>query len=80
MSTTIKKQIFKAMKFRTIKIAKFYSSEIKWVYSNYHDVKFKQKMTSYWLRMLGESIILGQLQFLTRILAKASNCYSLFEV
>ena len=33
MSTTRKKQIFKAMKFRTIKIAKFYSSEIKWVYS-----------------------------------------------
>ena len=27
-------------------------------------------MTSYWLRMLGESIILGQLQFLTKILAK----------
>ena len=34
MSTTRKKQIFKAMKFRTIKIAKFYSSEIKWVYNN----------------------------------------------
>ena len=32
MSTTRKKQIFKAMKFRTIKISKFYSSEIKWVY------------------------------------------------
>ena len=33
MSTTRKKQIFEAMKFQTIKIAKFYSSEIKWVYS-----------------------------------------------
>ena len=34
MSTTGKKQIFKAMKFRTIKNAKFYSSEIKWAYSS----------------------------------------------
>ena len=33
MSTTRKKQIFKAMKFHMIEISKFYSSEIKWVYS-----------------------------------------------
>ena len=33
MSTIRKKQIFKAMKFRTPKSAKFYSSEIKWVYT-----------------------------------------------
>ena len=33
MSITRKRQIFKAMKFRNIKHAKFYSSEIKWVYS-----------------------------------------------
>ena len=33
MSTTKKKQIFKAMKLRTIKIKKFHSSKIKWVYS-----------------------------------------------
>ena len=33
MSTTRKKQMFKAMIFRTIKIAKFCCSEIKWVYS-----------------------------------------------
>ena len=33
MSTTRKKQFFKAIKFRTIKNVKFYSSEIKWVYS-----------------------------------------------
>ena len=31
MRTTRKKQIFRGMKIRTIKIAKFYSSEIKWV-------------------------------------------------
>ena len=31
MSTPRKKQTFKAMKCQTIKIAKFYSSEIKWV-------------------------------------------------
>ena len=31
MSTIGKKQIFKAIKFRTLKSAKFYSSEIKWV-------------------------------------------------
>ena len=41
MSTTRKKQIFKAMKFGTIKIAKFYSSKIKWVYSIYREVKQK---------------------------------------
>ena len=35
MRTTRKKPIFKAMKFRTIEIAKFYSSEIKWVYKIY---------------------------------------------
>ena len=34
MSTPRKKKIFKAMKFRTIKNAKFYSSEIKWVYNS----------------------------------------------
>ena len=33
MSTIRKEQIFKAMKFRTLKRSKFYSSEIKWVYS-----------------------------------------------
>ena len=33
MSTIRKKRIFKAMKFQTTKMAKFYSSEIKWVYS-----------------------------------------------
>ena len=33
MSTIRKKQIFKAMKFQTLKSAKFYCSEIKWVYS-----------------------------------------------
>ena len=33
MSATRKKQIFKAIKFRIIKNAKFYSSEIKWFYS-----------------------------------------------
>ena len=33
MSTIRKKQIFKAIKFRTLKSTKFYSSEIKWVYS-----------------------------------------------
>ena len=33
MSTTRKKQFFKAMKFLTIKNANFYSSQIKWVYS-----------------------------------------------
>ena len=33
--TTRKKQIFKAMKFRTIENAKFHSIEIKWVYSRY---------------------------------------------
>ena len=37
MSTIRKKQIFKAMKFRTLKSAKFYSREIKRVYSNYND-------------------------------------------
>ena len=41
MSTARKKQIFKTIKFQTIKIAKFYSSEIKWVYSifghHHHD-------------------------------------------
>ena len=35
MITARKKQIFKAIKFRTIKIAKFYSSEIKCVYSKH---------------------------------------------
>ena len=34
MSIIRKKQIFKAMKFRTLKSVKFYSSEIKRVYSN----------------------------------------------
>ena len=34
MSTIRKKQIFEAMKFRTLKSPKFCSSEIKWVYSN----------------------------------------------
>ena len=33
MSKTRIKQIFKAMKFGTIKNAKFYSSKTKWVYS-----------------------------------------------
>ena len=33
MSITRKKAIFKAMKCRTIKHTKFYSSEIKWIYS-----------------------------------------------
>ena len=33
MSTIIKKQIFEAMKFRTLKSTNFYSSEIKWVCS-----------------------------------------------
>ena len=41
MSTTRKKQIFKAMKFRIIKNAKFYSIKIKWVYSSqYHVLLF----------------------------------------
>ena len=33
MRTFRKKEIFKAMKFQTIKNTKFYSSEIKWFYS-----------------------------------------------
>ena len=33
MSKIRKKQTFKAIKFRTLKSTKFYSSEIKWVYS-----------------------------------------------
>ena len=33
MSTIRKKHIFEAMKFQSPKSAKFYSSEIKWVYS-----------------------------------------------
>ena len=38
MSTIRKKQIIKAMKFRIFKSAKFYSSQIKWVYSNHEEV------------------------------------------
>ena len=45
MSKTRKKQIFKAMKFRIIKNAKFYSSEIKWVYRVHRAQLFARNMT-----------------------------------
>ena len=45
MSKTRKKQIFKAMKFRIIKKAKFYSSEIKWVYRVHRAQLFVRNMT-----------------------------------